>query len=67
MIYPYPFKMYRYYHHYYEQKDKTLKMMSCSSMFINKDVFLKNGVLFDERLSRLEDYDMGKNHSKKGK
>lgn len=57
-IYPYPFKMYRYYHYSPVLHKDQLLMMSCSSIVINRKVFKKNGLLFDENLSRMEDYDL---------
>lgn len=60
LIYPYPFRMYRYYRYDRERDKETLKMMSCSSMFINKALFAVHGLFFDESISRLEDYDLCK-------
>lgn len=60
LIYPYPLRMYRYYRYDKERDTDTLKMMSCSSMFINKTVFEQHQLFFDESLSRIEDYDFCK-------
>lgn len=65
-IFPYPFKMYRYYHHTPNADNQVLKMMSCSSMIINLDIFRKEHIRFEERLDRLEDYDLGKQLLTKG-
>ncbi|WP_158797061.1 glycosyltransferase family 2 protein [Pedobacter sp. L105] len=60
-IYPYPFKMYRYYH-YNKQLHKTqLMMMSCSSIMINRDIFKENNLYFDNDQSRMDDYDLCRN------
>lgn len=60
MIYPYPFRMYRYYRYDRKRDTDTLKMMSCSSMFINKAIFQQHRLFFDESISRIEDYDLCK-------
>jgi glycosyltransferase involved in cell wall biosynthesis len=65
-IYRYPIKMYRYYHHSPHGDHEELKMMSCSSMIINLDIFRKEGIKFEEALDRLEDYDLGKQLISKG-
>jgi glycosyltransferase involved in cell wall biosynthesis len=57
-IYPYPFKMYRYYHYSKQMHQDKLMMMSCSSIMINREIFEKNDLRFDEQLSRMEDYDL---------
>jgi glycosyltransferase involved in cell wall biosynthesis len=64
-IYPYPFKMYRYYHYSKKHQDK-LMMMSCSSIMINRDFFHSNDLYFDEQLSRMEDYDLCRKVIEKG-
>ncbi len=57
-IYPYPFKMYRYYrYNKLKHKDK-LVMMSCSSIIINMAIFEKHHLVFDEEQSRMDDYDI---------
>ena len=60
LIYPYPLRMYRYYRYNKKRDTDTLKMMSCSSMFINKELFFRHHLVFDEGLSRIEDYDLCK-------
>lgn len=60
LIYPYPLRMYRYYRYDKKRDTDTLKMMSCSSMFINKELFFHHHLFFDESLSRIEDYDLCK-------
>jgi glycosyltransferase involved in cell wall biosynthesis len=57
-IYPYPFKMYRYYKYDKVRHSRGLMMMSCSSIIINKKIFTDNSLFFDERLRRMEDYDL---------
>lgn len=57
-VYPYPFKMYRYYHYSPALHKDQLMMMSCSSIIINRQLFAKNNLVFDESLSRMEDYDL---------
>jgi glycosyltransferase involved in cell wall biosynthesis len=57
-IYPYPFKMYRYYKYDKVRHSRGLMMMSCSSIIINKKIFIDNNLFFDERLRRMEDYDL---------
>jgi len=59
-IYPYPFKMYRYYHYNKSIHRDRLLMMSCSSIMINRKVFEINNLHFNEELSRMEDYDLCK-------
>ncbi|MBS7563852.1 glycosyltransferase family 2 protein [Mucilaginibacter sp. Bleaf8] len=58
MIYPYPFKMYRYYHYDKRRHKDKLMMMSCSSIMINRDLFKKHNLYFDEQQSRMDDYDL---------
>lgn len=65
-IFRYPFKMYRYYHHSANTNYQELKMMSCSSMIVNLDIFRSEHIRFDEKLNRLEDYDLGKQLITKG-
>jgi len=57
-IYPYPFKMYRYYHYNKKLHTEKLMMMSCSSIAINRRVFAENNLYFDENQSRMDDYDL---------
>jgi glycosyltransferase involved in cell wall biosynthesis len=57
-VYPYPFKMYRYYKYDKVRHNRGLMMMSCSSIIINKEIFIDNDLFFDERLRRIEDYDL---------
>ncbi len=57
-IYPYPFKMYRYYHYNKKQHTEKLMMMSCSSIAINRSIFKENNLYFDENQSRMDDYDL---------
>lgn len=57
-IYPYPFKMYRYYHYNKKLHTDKLMMMSCSSIAINRKIFNDNGLYFDEAQSRMDDYDI---------
>lgn len=57
-IYPYPFKMYRYYRYSKQLHKDRLMMMSCSSIMINRDIFDQHQLRFDERQSRLDDYDL---------
>lgn len=57
-IYPYPFKMYRYYHYNKQLHKERLMMMSCSSIMINREIFKKNDLFFDEFQSRMDDYDL---------
>jgi glycosyltransferase involved in cell wall biosynthesis len=57
-IYPYPFKMYRYYHYNKRLHKDKLMMMSCSSIMINRDIFEHNNLWFDEFQSRMDDYDL---------
>ncbi|MBS1522312.1 MAG: glycosyltransferase family 2 protein [Bacteroidetes bacterium] len=59
-IYPYPFKMYRYYHYNKRMHHDRLLMMSCSSMMINRKIFESNNLHFDEGQSRMDDYDLCK-------
>ena len=59
-IYPYPFKMYRYYHYSPVLHKDDLLMMSCSSNIINRQLFENNNLVFDESLSRMEDYDLNR-------
>jgi len=59
-IYPYPFKMYRYYHYNKRMHRDRLLMMSCSSIMINRKIFERNGLHFDEGQSRMDDYDLCK-------
>ena len=59
-IYPYPFKMYRYYHYNKALHTGRLMMMSCSSIMINKGIFKANNLWFDEKQSRMDDYDLCK-------
>lgn len=57
-IYPYPFKMYRYYRYNKQEHTQRLMMMSCSSIMINRSIFEKNDLYFDEHQSRMDDYDL---------
>ncbi|WP_139112941.1 glycosyltransferase family A protein [Mucilaginibacter sp. PPCGB 2223] len=57
-IYPYPFKMYRYYHYNKKLHTEKLMMMSCSSIAINRSIFKENDLYFDEAQSRMDDYDL---------
>lgn len=57
-IYPYPFKMYRYYHYSKQLHKRQLMMMSCSSIMINRGIFELNNLYFDELQSRMDDYDL---------
>jgi len=57
-IYPYPFKMYRYYHYNKKLHTEKLMMMSCSSIAINRRIFKENNLYFDENQSRMDDYDL---------
>jgi len=57
-IYPYPFKMYRYYHYNKKLHTEKLMMMSCSSIAINRGIFKENDLYFDEHQSRMDDYDL---------
>lgn len=57
-IHPYPFKMYRYYHYSKQLHKERLMMMSCSSIMINRGIFEKNDLYFDELQSRMDDYDL---------
>jgi glycosyltransferase involved in cell wall biosynthesis len=57
-IYPYPFKMYRYYHYNKKLHTEKLMMMSCSSIAINRRIFKGNDLYFDENQSRMDDYDL---------
>lgn len=57
-IHPYPFKMYRYYHYCKQLHTDRLLMMSCSSIIINRWIFDKHNLRFDEKQSRLDDYDL---------
>lgn len=57
-IYPYPFKMYRYYHYNKKLHIEKLMMMSCSSIAINRSIFKANNLYFDEQQSRMDDYDL---------
>jgi glycosyltransferase involved in cell wall biosynthesis len=59
-IFPYPFKMYRYYHYNKKMHQDRLMMMSCSSIMINRNIFEAHGLHFDEGQSRMEDYDLCK-------
>lgn len=59
-IYPYPFKMYRYYHYNKRMHRERLLMMSCSSIMINRKIFESNDLHFDEGQSRMDDYDLCK-------
>ncbi|MFB9840790.1 glycosyltransferase family 2 protein [Mucilaginibacter ginsenosidivorans] len=59
-IYPYPFKIYRYYHYNKALHTERLLMMSCSSIMINKKIFAANHLRFDEEQSRMDDYDLCK-------
>ena len=59
-IYPYPFKMYRYYHYSQALYKDDLLMMSCSSNIINRQLFEENNLVFDESLNRMEDYDLNR-------
>lgn len=59
-IYPYPFKIYRYYHYNKSLHTDRLMMMSCSSIMINKKIFEVNNLQFDEEQSRMDDYDLCK-------
>jgi len=59
-IFPYPFKMYRYYHYNKQMQRDRLIMMSCSSIMINRHIFDAYNLRFDERQSRMEDYDLCK-------
>ena len=60
-VYPYPFKMYRYYQYSKELHQKKLMMMSCSSIMINRDIFEGHQLHFDEQQSRMDDYDLCRN------
>jgi glycosyltransferase involved in cell wall biosynthesis len=57
-IYPYPLRMYRYYHYNRKLHQDKLMMMSCSSIMISRHIFEKHHLYFDEHLSRMEDYDL---------
>jgi glycosyltransferase involved in cell wall biosynthesis len=57
-IYPYPLPMYRYYRYNEKKHREGLMMMSCSCIIINKKSFENNNLWFDERLRRMEDYDL---------
>lgn len=57
-IYPYPFKMYRYYRYNKILHTEKLMMMSCSSIAINRRIFNENDLYFDENQSRMDDYDL---------
>ncbi|WP_448697781.1 glycosyltransferase family 2 protein [Mucilaginibacter sp. AW1-3] len=57
-IYPYPFKMYRYFHYNKKLHTDKLMMMSCSSIAINRKIFEENDLYFDENQSRMDDYDL---------
>lgn len=57
-VYPYPFKMYRYYSYSKLLHKDQLMMMSCSSIIISRQLFESYGLTFDEKLSRMEDYDL---------
>ncbi|HVV56555.1 MAG TPA: glycosyltransferase family A protein, partial [Mucilaginibacter sp.] len=59
-IFPYPFKMYRYYHYNRHVHRDRLMMMSCSSIMINRKIFETNHLHFDEEQSRMDDYDLCK-------
>lgn len=59
-IYPYPFKMYRYYHYSKQLHKERLMMMSCSSIMISREIFEKNNLYFDRHQNRMEDYDLCK-------
>jgi glycosyltransferase involved in cell wall biosynthesis len=59
-IFPYPFKMYRYYHYNKRMHRDRLLMMSCSSIMINRRIFEENSLHFDEGQSRMDDYDLCK-------
>ena len=65
-VYPYPFKMYRYYHYSKQLHQHKLMMMSCSSIMINREIFDRNNLHFDEQLSRMEDYDLCRKIIEKG-
>lgn len=57
-IYPYPFRIYRYYRYNERRHTETLLMMSCSCMFLHRERFASNDLYFDERLCRRDDYDL---------
>lgn len=59
-IFPYPFKMYRYYHYNKQMHHDRLLMMSCSSIMVNRRIFEENNLHFDEEQSRMDDYDLCK-------
>lgn len=65
-VYPYPFKMYRYYHYSKQLHQDKLMMMSCSSIMINREIFDGSNLHFDEQLSRMEDYDLCRKVIEKG-
>jgi glycosyltransferase involved in cell wall biosynthesis len=65
-VYPYPFKMYRYYHYSKQLHREKLMMMSCSSIMITREIFDRNNLHFDEQLSRMEDYDLCRKVIEKG-
>ena len=65
-VYPYPFKMYRYYHYSKQLHRDKLMMMSCSSIMINREIFDSNNLRFDEELRRMEDYDLCRKVIEKG-
>lgn len=66
LVYPYPFKMYRYYHYSKQMHHDKLMMMSCSSIMINREIFERSNLHFDEQLSRMEDYDLCRKIIEKG-
>jgi|GEM_PF-3072599 len=57
-VYPYPFKMYRYYQYSKQLHQEKLMMMSCSSIMINREIFEAHQLCFNEQQSRMEDYDL---------
>ncbi len=59
-VFPYPVKMYRYYHYNKRMHRDRLLMMSCSSIMINRKIFETHNLHFDEGQSRMEDYDLCK-------
>lgn len=60
LIYPYPIKMYRYYKYNKQLHKDRLKMMSCSSIIINRKMLEQYELYFDEEQSRMDDYDLCK-------
>jgi glycosyltransferase involved in cell wall biosynthesis len=57
-IYPYPFRMYRYYTFQPWRHTDRIETMSCSSIMINREVFINRQLFFDEELLRRHDYDL---------